>query len=392
MSPRRATLWLLAISVGARLAVLAVLGFAPEPYEYEDLADSLLAGHGYQRELYGAIHRAQGPPLYAFLCAGVYAVTGHSRLAVVLVQIATSSLLSVIVLRLGRRLGRSTGSSFAAALVPALHPGLIIYAVRKLHPLNLDALLIATSLLALLRARDAGRLRPFAAAGVLLGVTILSRPTIGLFVLAAAGWLACTAASGKRLSGPILLVCSAALIVAPWTIRNALVFHQLVPITTDTGELFWRGNHTGASGSGYLPNGRPVFADAPPALQQAIASRNELERQAFFFHEGVVFARTQSAAFLRLLGMKWLSFWWFPSTAGRQYPPTWLRLYQLAYAPLLLLTLMGAPRRWRRLDHAGRQALILISLLMLCLSVAQSLFYVDVRHRWTIEPLFGLLV
>ena len=27
-----------------------------------------------------------------------------------------------------------------------------------------------------------------------------------------------------------------------------------------------------------------------------------------------------------------------------------------------------------------------------CISVAQSLFYVDVRHRWGVEPLLGVLL
>ena len=47
---------------------------------------------------------------------------------------------------------------------------------------------------------------------------------------------------------------------------------------------------------------------------------------------------------------------------------------------------------WRRADRGGRQRLVPLLAMLGSISVAQSLFYVDVRHRWAVEPLLGILL
>ena len=66
------------------------------------------------------------------------------------------------------------------------------------------------------------------AAGVLGGAAALTRPAGLLLLLALA-----LCAGGRRAA--LLVVCLGALTIAPWTIRNAVVFHAFIPISTEAG-------------------------------------------------------------------------------------------------------------------------------------------------------------
>jgi hypothetical protein len=64
-------------------------------------------------------------------------------------------------------------------------------------------------------------------------------------------------------------------------------------------------------------------------------------------------------------------------------------VYRLFYGALLVAAGLGAVYFWRRADRVGRQRLVLVLAVLASLSTAQSLFYVEVRHRWAVEPLLG---
>jgi predicted membrane-bound mannosyltransferase len=100
----------------------------------------------------------------------------------------------------------------------------------------------------------------------------------------------------------------------------------------------------------------------------------------------------QPAAFATGVVRKLASFWWFPSTAGLTYPGAWLVVYRLFYGALLAAAGLGAVYAWQRADRVGRQRLVLVLAVLASLSTAQSLFYVEVRHRWAVEPLLGIFL
>ena len=395
MSERSASGLLFLVAVFLRVLALAILGLPPEVFEYEDLSLSLLAGQGYQRSQFGTIHYSQGPPLFAFLCAGIYALTSHSQIAVILVQIVLSSLIPVTVYRIGRLLSLPPILGMVAAGLPVIHPGLIVYAVKKLHPLSMDALLISVVFFLMLRLSDARGPRSFLAAGGVLGLTILSRPTIGAFGLMAAGWLVARRREVGRwrlLAHLGLLAFSTTLVLLPWMVRNYSIHHRIILVTTDTAELFWRGNNPRATGTAYLMDRRPMFDSMPEEFKRAIYEREEMGQYDLFLQAGLEFVRNQPRQFVGLLITKWVSFWWFPSTAGGLYPAAWLLLYKAFYLILLLLFVIGLLAVFSFFREEGRAGVALLLLLFFSVSAAQSLFYVDVRHRWGVEPLMGILV
>ncbi len=189
-----------------------------------------------------------------------------------------------------------------------------------------------------------------------------------------------------------LFLAAAAAVVLPWTARNYLVFHRFVFITTDTAELFWRGSNPVATGSAFLPDGRWIVMGAPDAFQKAIRERDELGRADLFRETARAFVREHPTAFVRLVVRKWVSFWWFPATAGMNYPARWMVIYKTLYAVVLTVSVLGLIAAWILVDRHRRQGLLLVLAMLACVSVAQSLYYVDVRHRWGVEPLLGIFL
>ena len=152
-------------------------------------------------------------------------------------------------------------------------------------------------------------------------------------------------------AGVAVFLGAATLVVLPWTLRNYVVLHRFVFITTDTAELFWRGNNPIATGSALLLSGRPVFAGAPEAFRREILTRDELGQADLFREASRAYMHEQPAAFAT-----------------------------------------GAVYAWQRADRVGRQRLVLVLAVLASLSTAQSLFYVEVRHRWAVEPLLGIFL
>src|ERR1700736_2541934 len=121
-----------ALGLAARLGAQIVLGayVHPETWEYEDIANNLLAGHGYTYVSGGTTYvAAVSSPLYVLLTAGVYAITGHSQAAMLVLQALFGAATAVLAGWLAARTFQPEAAWTAGALV-ALDPGLAVYATK----------------------------------------------------------------------------------------------------------------------------------------------------------------------------------------------------------------------------------------------------------------------
>ena len=99
--------------------------------------------------------------------------------------------------------------------------------------------------------------------------------------------------------------------------------------------------------------------------------------------------RTQPAQAVRLYFAKLRAFWWASPTTGMLYPGLWVATYNAYYLGIAAGTLLGLVIGLR--SERARPGVVLIVVTLVLVSLTQSLFYVEGRHRWEVEPLMLVL-
>jgi 4-amino-4-deoxy-L-arabinose transferase-like glycosyltransferase len=404
--PLRARPWLILASVTLvpRLLLALFLGIwgEPERWEYDVIAESIHAGegHNYQRGIHH--YAAYAPPLWSYCLAGLLALPGESRASIQWAQgflcIGAAAACALLAKRLT---GRSTTAWLCGALV-ALQPSLLYYSVVKSDPLPLNAFLL--SLIALFGTILVDRPEPPSTFGfgllVALGTLSRGTPAIALPIVA----LILAAKGRSRAFIPVLsMALGFGLGLSPWLIRNAIYVGEPL-ITSTSGENFWRGNNERATGGIVDKTGRTLTdlspdarADSPfpPAIREVLALGSEADRQRVFTAEAWRFIRSQPRQALLLFAEKMKIFWWRVKSRPGDYPEMQARLYEWIYRTELLLAVAGlgalAAGRLPLSPRSGPMTLTLLMALILGISVLQSAFYVQGRHRFLIEPLLLVL-
>lgn len=191
------------------------------------------------------------PPLYPWFIAILYRLLG-SLPAVLWVQAAVGALLVPAVGRAGRlALGARVG--LGAAVVAALYPDFVWFSVHFWSE-TLFIVLLWWGIERVLHAGSTGSRRAAALAGVCWGLSTLTRELALYLAPFAAAWLvrdwlfrrrARSPALSRRVPGWMLagvFALALVLTLAPWTVRNAIVFHAFIPVSTMGGSNLWQGN------------------------------------------------------------------------------------------------------------------------------------------------------
>lgn len=379
----RAALGIAVLAVVSRLSVVTFfdLGRDPELFEYEEIARNLAAGRGFTLRHHGTSYSSFGPPPFSLLCGAVYSLLGGSHAAMLAIQAFFAGLTVLAVWSVGSALG-SGRAALLAAVLTALHPPLFYADTHKIHPLGLDGLLACAGIAL------ASRLTPDRRALALLtgglhGLALLERTT---FVFLVGIGLLRLLRPRRWGAGASLYLLGLGLVVAPWLVRSQLL-HGVPLIATHDGETLWRGNNPEASG-GVFASGRPgvpIFDAAPAALQKRIRGAPELEQRRVFFQEALAFIRQRPGDAGLLVLRKLAVFFWFGPQSGHAYPRMFRPAYQSYYAAILLAALVGVAAA---LSAPGsRSEAWRILCFIASVAFLQSLFYVELRHRWAIEPL-----
>jgi 4-amino-4-deoxy-L-arabinose transferase-like glycosyltransferase len=224
-----------------------------------------------------ASNYSPGLPLFV---AGVYKLSGgvHERLARIILALL-GALAVLFTYLIGRRLsGPTTGLIGAAAI--AIYPALLEYQGMLMGE-PLAATLLSGAVLAMLWADGARQTDPargscrgaggpagspravldppaprhprvrWALPGALLGALALVRPEyigvallVSLVILVRHGW------GDRRSTWPqaLLLLAGVAVVVAPWTVRNAIALDRFVPVSTGGGQVLFAGTYLPSDG------------------------------------------------------------------------------------------------------------------------------------------------
>lgn len=214
-------------------------------WRYDDTAVAILSGEGIlwprspDPARTGLLAR---PPGFGLFLAGVYASLDRSFFAAQLVQNLLTSFACVLLVLVGRRLV-DWRTGLLAGLVGALSPHLG-FTSNLVLPDALSALPLLAALLALARAHPDGT-GPWwwsALAGAWIGVGVWLRPNVVLLApFLAVGLVLLSRGRRRALVHGAVLAASAAVVVAPITLRNYAIFGELVPVSINGGLTFWQG-------------------------------------------------------------------------------------------------------------------------------------------------------
>jgi len=241
MSARRVLGLILAVALAARVAVVLL---SPDYRPLFDAADyvrhavSIGSGHGFPDSVLTSAQSPSAfrPPSYPYLLGGIYAVFGEVDTAGRLAGALLGVLAVWLVYLIARHVWQDQ-TALVAAAVAAVFPGLVLLNQALIsEPLFVVAELAAV--LFALRARAAGGdLRWAALAGLSCGLAALTRSN-GIFLvipIAFGVWALRPRFSRRALAAPAVAVAAGLLAVAPWAMRNTLVFDRLTGFNLQSG-------------------------------------------------------------------------------------------------------------------------------------------------------------
>src|SRR6201747_1356180 len=268
---------------------------------YDAAAHAAIAAHLERGEGLAAGRAATQPssnfsPGLPLLVAGAYELTGgvHERAARVLLALI-GSLTVLFTYLIGRRLARGVpeagsdgletslgvAAGLAGAVVVAIYPALLEYQGMLMSE-PLAATLLSGAVLAMFWAADSGPGAParWLLPGLQLGTLAMVRPEyLGVALLLGVVVFATGLRSDWRLglTRAVLLLGGVIVIVAPWTIRNAVALDRAVPISTGGGQVLFAGTYLPSDGDPERV-GTEVVARHPELFATAAARRLRLEQ------------------------------------------------------------------------------------------------------------------
>jgi hypothetical protein len=175
------------------------------------------------------------PPGYPYFLGALHALFGTLQ-AVKWVQVFLGALLVHAVGRVGF-LAFSPRVGLAAAGMAAFYPELVWFSTHFWSE-TLFLVLLWWAFERTLLSRRSDRLGVSVSAGLLWGLAALTRETALYFIPFAALWLLLE----RRARAAAAFLVAASLTVAPWTLRNWIVFGAFVPVSTFGAHALWQGN------------------------------------------------------------------------------------------------------------------------------------------------------
>ncbi|MGB8646319.1 MAG: glycosyltransferase family 39 protein [Anaerolineae bacterium] len=282
------------------LVVILLFGMVLRVWLWQDQAIAGSVGAGDEDEYYrGAIHLyLQGdyydtgkwlrPPVPSLYFAGAFTVLGVDLPVALLYQSALSLLAVALAATLTRRLFQNSDRRYATSAVAAAGVALYLpfaaYGSRILSE-TLFIVFLALSLVLLERAQARlrrGRSVAFLLllSGIAIGLSILTRAFLFYYVPLLFLWLWW---EDRRFRSAVVaflwLVLGVAIVVAPWTIRNYFVYHQLVWVETEGGYSFLNGVDPGENEDRLQSYWIPAYPNSAERQRAQFALGIELVRR-----------------------------------------------------------------------------------------------------------------
>ncbi len=377
-----AAIFLLALA--ARLAAVTWAGWSTVEFgdgpAYLFAARELVRTGHYPVATEAFYFRAPGYPVFL---AAVTLGTPDRIAAAKAGNVLLGALAVLVLAALSARVFRRRGLAIATGLAAALHPGLVSLS-RDIASEPLFLLLLLAAGFLLLAATDRPSSNLALTAGIATALAALTRPSaLVLIPFLAAPLLDRRHPMRARVHIAASALLGCALALAPWTIRNAAVFHEFVPVNDAAASAFYQGNSDWTvryyrlrTRSEYLEWSRAMFADLQDQTARlAREGRTSVgDRSRYFLAKTFAERAPDPAGWARLLLRKAWDF-------VRPYPNPLFWPFPLAAAVGAfesVVTILAAVG----LAGEGRRGVRVFSLALLAVTLAAHVVFIVVwRYR-----------
>ncbi len=392
-------------------------------FQYDMLARSIVAGDGYRwyaeqdlatvlpylhLDLTSIAYDPRGvptsfrPPLYPAFLALIYFTfgVGVKRFFMArLMQAVLAASMAPLTFALARRFfPKKEFAARTSAWVITLYPMLVIYPL-SLATENLFFVLVLGSLLVLLKAKESlepaivekenfrafvVRSRWFILAGILLGLTCLTRSVAQLFTFFSFAWVWLFLKEQKR---ALVVLLMAGMVVIPWVIRNSLLNGQFTGIESAIGYDLYLG---------YSPEGTGTF-QYPQSLD-LMTIVNDAERDNIGIQKAIEFIKTDPGRtvylFLRRIGYffglerRALTYFYSNNYFGYLSTPVLASIFTIFCLPFVFISTTGiaslALIQWSKETW-------LMALFLIGYTAPHLVIIAEDRFHLAIVPIFAIL-
>jgi 4-amino-4-deoxy-L-arabinose transferase-like glycosyltransferase len=389
------------VALGLRIAFLVyeahvipanVLAYVPFEQEVGSVAKSLAEGHGFCC----LFRQPTGPtawlaPVYPLLLAVIFKVFGVFTLASLYVAALLNCIFSALacfpIFFVGKRVSGLTAAASAAWLW-AIFPSGIRMPTEWIWDTSLSALLAATLLWATLRLAESPRTPDLVGYGALWGLSLLTNPALGAMFPFHIFWIAyCHCRRGSLRPGRFALAITILVAICiPWTVRNTMQFHRMIPLRSNFAFELWMGNN-----EIYDEHSRAV--NRITRFEQ-IRRYTQLGESAFLdekWQKARLFIRTHPGLAARLFGRRIVATWLGTESPQRDFlhPGSPLVAFIFAWNVLVLVGVVAALARLLILRNSF---FIPIAAYPIVFPFVYYLTQTSLRLRHPCDPVLALMV
>jgi len=363
-------IFLFSLIVRAAYAVhLSPQQLSQDSYGWMATASDLLAGHGFGD--------AWKPPAFPVYLSIVMFFFGKSILVLRLFNCLLGSLTCVLAYFIGKKIFPEGVGGIAAVLV-SFYPYFIAYAGDLLSE-TFFTFMIALSALLILACSEKPVFINTAMAGIVMGLTSLTKSTILPFFLFSCLWIWWQTKSFMK---GFIVGLFMVLAIMPWTIRNYANYHAFIPITT-----MWQSAYLSCN-DGAMYYETAGERDAPQIIEDSlpitpgdyteILKLPRMEQERVFKQKSLAWLRSNPASFKKMVWLRLFHFW-------RLYPMMaykWQKIVALFTSGLyIILCWIGAALSLKYFKKT-----ILFLGLFAIFTLVHLFFFVSVRYRVPIDP------
>ncbi len=369
--------------------------------DYDMIGMNIITGHGFS--LYPDVLTSYRPPLYPFFLAGIYFLFGHSYAVVRIIQALIGALTCIITYFMGKELTNKK-IGVLSSLFLAFYPS-AIYFSGSIYTEGIFIFLLALGIFYSIKVFKQPSIKNQAILGIFIGLTILTRSVLLSFIPFIFLW-SILIFKPKTIAIKNFLIISffILLTIAPWTVRNYLVHHEFIPITTLGGPSFFACNNPfEKEGIWYMPSkldewkqmgggAPPNMALRPPSPYIHGETENdvpkwwwkglsEVENEKKYYRLGINWIKNHPEEFIKLCRKKLVRLYEWETRSAAPTAQRYKLINLLSYGLLLPFMVIGiffSLKEWKKFS--------LIYLLILQVTLNTILFYGSTRFRAPIDP------